>query len=297
MMHWLRRHATAAGFALTFALAWGALLPALLRSGGVDAHAHASPLALALASVAPGLAALVLTALLEGRAGLRALWGRVADWRAGWKWYAIAYKGPTVAAGAALVVFHLMGGRFPPLSEWDAPLLSTLFLVPLAGLGQETGWRAFLLPRLQGRFGGLGASVVLGVGWGVWRLPFHLLPDESAGAVAAWMLAGAIPLTVLFTWVWNRSGARLLPVILLNASTEAILRYGFGALPDGDLRLLMLWDAVLLVLAALVLWREGPSLGRRPAIPATAIAVLSADPLTETATEVRPDRTAVAVAE
>jgi membrane protease YdiL (CAAX protease family) len=261
MLPWLRRHSTAAGFLLTFVLAWGALLPALLhaRAGGV---ASAPPLALMAAGFAPAAAALLLTALLEGRGGLLRLWRRFVDWRAGWRWYALAYKGPTLVAGAALLVFHLMGGRFPPLSEWDAPLVSTLLLVPLAGLGQETGWRAFLLPRLQDRLGSLGASAVLGLGWGVWRLPFHVAPGQPAGAVAAWMLAGAIPLTVLFTWVWNRSGGRLLPVILLNASTEAVLTTGFGALPDGDLRPLMLWDAVLFLVALLVLWAEGPSLGR-----------------------------------
>jgi membrane protease YdiL (CAAX protease family) len=284
MLLWLRRHVTAAGFLLTFALAWGALLPAAVHRppGGV---ASPSPLALMAAGFAPAAAALVLTALLEGRGGLLGLWRRFADWRAGWRWYALAYKGPTVVAGAALLIFHLMGGRFPPFAEWDAPLVSTLLLVPLAGLGQETGWRAFLLPRLQDRLGSLGASAVLGLGWGVWRLPFHVAPGQQPGAVAAWMLVGAIPLTVLFTWVWNRSGGRLLPVILLNASTEAVLTAGFGALPDGDLRPLMLWDAVLFVVALVVLWREGPALGRnRP--PAAAVPIREADrlpPLAETA--------------
>jgi membrane protease YdiL (CAAX protease family) len=269
MIHFLRRHTTAAGLALTLALTWGALLPALLAARAAGHPVSASPLALTAAGCAPGTAALLLSALLEGRAGVLSLWRRIADWRAGWRWYALAYKGPTAAAFIALAVFHLFGGRFPPLSEWDAPILSTLLLVPLAGLGQEMGWRAFLLPRLQHRLGGLGASAVLGVGWGVWRLPFHFADAGARGAEVGWMLAGAIPMAVLFTWVWNRSGSRLLPMILLNASTQAVLT-GLGALPNRELRPLMLWNAVLLVLAALVVWGEGarlggPALAPRPA--------------------------------
>jgi membrane protease YdiL (CAAX protease family) len=273
MIHFLRRHTTAAGFALTLALTWGALLPSVLAARADGRLSAASPLALTAAGFAPGIAALLLTALVDGRGGLAALGRRITDWRAGWKWYAVAYKGPTAAALFAFAVFHLFGGRFPPLSEWDAPLLSTLLLVPIAGLGQETGWRAFLLPRLQQRLGGLGASAVLGVGWGMWRIPFHFADPTAAGAEIGWMLAGAIPMAIIFTWVWNRSGSRLLPMILLNASTQAVLT-GLGALPNGELRPLILWNAVLLVLAGAVLWGEGASLGG----PALAPALAAPDP-------------------
>jgi uncharacterized protein len=267
MIQWMRRHVTAAGFLLTFALAWGALLPGLLAPREPGEAMAASAVARFVAAFAPAASALFLAAAVEGRAGLLALWRRAADWRAGWRWYALAYKGPTAVAIAALLLFHLFGGRFPPLSELDPPLASTLLLVPLAGVGQETGWRAFLLPRLQGRLGGLGASAVIGLAWGVWRIPFHLAEGGGTGAEAVWLLIAAVPLAVLFTWVWNRSGHRLLPVILLNASTQAVLT-ALGALPNGDARPSMMWTFVLTAVAAVVLWREGTELGASPAAAA-----------------------------
>ena len=56
-------------------------------------------------------------------------------------------------------------------------------------MGEETGWRGFALPRLQAHLGGLGASLVLGVVWGLWHLPLTLTSDDSAaGRFSAWFM-------------------------------------------------------------------------------------------------------------
>ena len=77
-------------------------------------------------------------------------------------------------------------GRFGPLELWGLnPLLSLIFLVvvallagltvnAVAALGEEMGWRGFLLDELSSRMGLLKASVIIGIVWSLWHAPLIL---------------------------------------------------------------------------------------------------------------------------
>ena len=51
-------------------------------------------------------------------------------------------------------------------------------------LGEELGWRGFLFPRLQQRFGFHGACLISGLIWAVWHYPEILWTDFKAGTNA-----------------------------------------------------------------------------------------------------------------
>ena len=55
-----------------------------------------------------------------------------------------------------------------------AVLPLNFFLVYTPFLGEEYGWRAFLQPLLQKRFGPRRGVLALGVLWGVWHLPLNI---------------------------------------------------------------------------------------------------------------------------
>jgi membrane protease YdiL (CAAX protease family) len=90
-------------------------------------------------------------------------------------------------------------------------------------LGEEGGWRGFALPRLQGRFDPLLASVVLAALWGLWHLPLHLTGYYSSvygnplNGILQQMLS-TFPLAVIFTWLYNRSQGNLLIMVLLHTA-------------------------------------------------------------------------------
>ncbi|MDE5823371.1 MAG: CPBP family intramembrane metalloprotease [Lachnospiraceae bacterium] len=52
-----------------------------------------------------------------------------------------------------------------------AVIPAKFFLVYEAFLGEEYGWRYYLQPLMQKRFGIRGGVLVLGVVWGIWHLP------------------------------------------------------------------------------------------------------------------------------
>jgi len=122
------------------------------------------PERLALSSVlSASIAGIVLTAMLDGKAGLKLLLSRVLIWRVG-----IGYWFFAVLFFAFAV---LIGSLFNPIFNGDPVSFSnlklTLEILPMfiiffivAGLRQELGWAGFLLPRLQAQYGAFASSLI-----------------------------------------------------------------------------------------------------------------------------------------
>jgi hypothetical protein len=75
----IQQQPIASYFVLVYALAWGGILlvaqgSAAFREGGSSTQTGLVALPMLFA---PGVSALTLTALLDGRAGLRAMWARL----------------------------------------------------------------------------------------------------------------------------------------------------------------------------------------------------------------------------
>jgi membrane protease YdiL (CAAX protease family) len=91
-------HPVISYYALAFAISWGAILVAVgLGPGGFAATPQQFqqdvPYAVPAMILGPGLAGILLTAFLHGRAGLREFRSRLLKWRVGARWYAVAQAG------------------------------------------------------------------------------------------------------------------------------------------------------------------------------------------------------------
>jgi uncharacterized protein len=232
---WVRRHPIIAFFALAYLYTWGLLLPFALDRNPeglgllpVELPAEAFFLAFILATFGPMLAGVLVSAALDGKAGVRELLGRIVRWRVGLRWYAAALASfLMVFLGAYSLVYR--GAPLVSLGlQW--PLLLTVFLpgalvqMILPGLGEETGWRGFALPRMQAAAGPVAASLVLGALHGLWHLPVlftPLLGPFTPGGLAAFVLT-AMGGTFIYTWIFNRSrGSVLIAMLIHGASNSA----------------------------------------------------------------------------
>jgi membrane protease YdiL (CAAX protease family) len=226
--------------------------------------------------IGPAAAAVGLTALIDGRPGLRELLDRLLRWRVGLSWYALVLLGwPALFLLAALAGPGGSGAfRLPGPGAGLQTLGIVLVVLVLGGpLGEEPGWRGFALPRLQRRLAPLPATLLLGALHALWHLPVYLLlpgyngaPPDPTGTLLAFgqfaveVTAGA----VLVTWVFNRTGASLVPVILLHASGNtagAVVQQLFPGVPlPGEA---VRFPAQLVIAAVLVLLTRG-RLGHQP---------------------------------
>jgi uncharacterized protein len=243
----LKRHPLVTFFVVAYAITW-ALVPLVSVS-------FAFPV---LGLFGPALSAIVVTAITEGTSGVKALLGRVIHWRVGWPWYVVAAGLPFVLMLAVLGLHRLLGGTVAA-GPGDPPAL--IAMLALLVVGEEIGWRGFALPRLQVRFGGLGASLILGAVWAAW----HLVNATIPGLERYWYAFPAFALfviaqTVLFTWIANHSRGSVLLAWLFHAAINvAGSRLAFG---DG-VRQWWLSAAVFGVVALIVLVVLGPNLARR----------------------------------
>ena len=159
----------------------------------------------------PLLAALLVTRVVSGPAGLRSLGRRMGQWRIGLGWLLFAALSPIVLYLLLAVVLVALGGPSPTIAQLGAVnflpnlgLMAWPLWILTNGVGEETGWRGFALPRLQQRHSALVATLILGVLWAGWHIPFFFyLPNYRAMGLAGFpgFALGIISAAIVFTWL------------------------------------------------------------------------------------------------
>jgi hypothetical protein len=221
-----RTHILLAFFVMAYAITWSIGGLRIFAPGLLNAFSHwpalTNPL-FYLAVYAPALSALLLTAVLGGRAALQKLLGRLLPRQAAVLWcliILIAYPVAGIIAGEIAMLFGGPPVRFPNWLHFYASLLPALFVDP-GPLGEELGWRGFALPRMLKRWPPLKASLILGLIWGFWHLPAFFvagLPQTRLALPA--LLLGTLTISVIDTWIFLRSNGSLLPMIVVHLMTN-----------------------------------------------------------------------------
>jgi hypothetical protein len=193
------------------------------------------------------LAALIMR-LFVSKEGLRGSIG----WRRSWKYYLVALVTPIILVGSALLVIQVTG-----LGQVSLPGINRLVrYLPGAiigivfWIGEEYGWRGYLLPRLL-PLGELKASIWVGVIWGLWHLPLVLAGYTITG-VNPWLgllvfLFFTLGMSSAFTRLFVASSGSVLIASLFHSGIDA---YG-GAFITEDIGVeaYLVIGAILLVAA------------------------------------------------
>ena len=207
LKNFVERHPVLSYFTLVYLITWGAILlivRVLGSSHETDATARTAIVALPLL-FAPGLVGTTLTALLEGKDGIRAMYFRMTHWRVGSRWYIVALGLMPILLLAILYGLALL------VSPAFAPILSLLGLAGIAaGYMEEIGWTGFATPRLLSRWSPIKAGLILGLLWGLWHaLADYSMRGDTLGTF--WPITFSLfflPLTawrILMVWVYDNT--------------------------------------------------------------------------------------------
>ena len=143
-----------------------------------------------------------------------------------------------------------------------APLFNTLF-----ALGEELGWRGYLLPKLL-HLGEFPAMLISGVIWGLWHAPAilqgHNYPDRPLLGVGM-MIVFTVLLGIFFSWLYLKTGSPWAPALghgTVNAVAGLPLLFltGVDLTLGGTLTSVSGWLA-LAALVGVLYWKKQIPLG------------------------------------
>lgn len=236
-----RRHPVAVFTALAFGLSWW---PAL---GRFD-----NPESAVVVPIGPSIAGLLLLRWQSGRRGLGEVVRTERMSHVGHRWWTLLI--PVGIAASAAPTAVLLGASPPAAS--DAAMSGLLFaLLPLTlvvtgPLGEELGWRGFLLPHLLRTRTPLAATATLVPIWLAFHLPLVITNPSRYGLPWA-IIIGSLAVTM--TWLHLRTGGSLRLAVAFHAVTNTSAAAGIQAFSDGDQPLVAAVTAALWLLIAVVI--------------------------------------------
>ncbi|MFN2302203.1 MAG: CPBP family intramembrane glutamic endopeptidase [Anaerolineales bacterium] len=225
-MNWITKHPLLMYFILAYTFSWMVEIPLALKVHGIIQVEI--PLSLHyLSGYGPMLSALLVTYWTDGVCGLRDLWGRITRWKVKPGWWLVAVSPLGIYLLIAVVLWFIQGRTVDLISLGQVDFLPPLGLaaIPLwiltFGIGEETGWRGFALPKLLKKQNALIATFLLWVFWALWHLPLFFYSYDTS--IVPGMLLGLLAGAITFTWLYKRTGGSVLLTAiwhgLFNATT------------------------------------------------------------------------------
>lgn len=176
---------------------------------------------------APTIIALAVTFFSNGVAGLKLEVGRLRFAGCSGRWFTAGALFPPLATALAIWSARAAGDSSPftPLSA--IPVMVIIQLMTGA-VGEELGWRGFLLPRIGKRFGAMAAAWLMAILWSLWHIAGFLFPGtphHQLIPLVPFLLFSAF-FGVYLAFIFNRTGGSILATILAHLALNISLGVG-----------------------------------------------------------------------
>ncbi len=225
----IRHHPIISYFTMTYLISWGGaflvVAPTLLR--GESIPQLDGLLMFPVLLLGPSITGITLTAIVDGKSGLRNLFARMGRWRVGAQWYAALLLPPALIMAVLLALRSLLSPVFTPQL-----FLNGIFYGLVPGFIEEIGWTGYAFPKMQAQRSTLSASLVLGVLWGLWHLPVIDFLGAAWPHGRYWPLfalsfvVAMTAMRVLLAWVYSNTQSVLLTQLLHACSTASLVVLG-----------------------------------------------------------------------
>jgi membrane protease YdiL (CAAX protease family) len=203
----------------------------------------------------PGAIA-ILFASFEGKDKLLGLLSSLIKWRVPLKFYFLAMVFPLGVFWLSLSGVVLYFPTDHTLPSLPSLVQSFVLILPVGPLWEELAWRAYALGKLESIYSQLKSSLILGAYWAIWHVPGWIVMFGLRGSARNFIvLTGFVTLiswSVVFTFLYDRSGRSLPLTILLHATYYSASTVFIRSAPAGQLQFIALSSLLAVCLATTV---------------------------------------------
>lgn len=190
----------------------------------------------------PSLIAILMVKLTEEKGAVKVLLKKLLLWKAAWRWYLLILLIPVLLETAAVIFSQSFGfalGTFEYKRALTVYFPYVLIALPFGPMGEELGWRGYLLPKLLEKHNPLTASMILGFIWTFWHVASFSFPGAAIPSIfnvtsftILLYLATLFGETLLITYIYLKTQGSVLLAILFHAVFNASSNIVFSLFPD-----------------------------------------------------------------
>jgi len=178
----------------------------------------------------PTISGIITTLLFDGLKGVFELIKKLFIWKAPLKYYVYIILLPLLFVIIGIALYSQFIGK---IGGFDIMAFLSIPTILLAGLyagplGEELGWRGFLLPELQKSYANLNSAIIIGFIWFIWHIPLWWAPfgtlvsGEPISLIPVFTyFTMLICLSIIITWLVINSKGSVLIAILFHLSINA----------------------------------------------------------------------------
>jgi len=164
----------------------------------------------------PGIGAYISIYSLEGREAIKKYFKKFFSLKFGWKvWFTILLCFGFIAFISWIIPEYIGENKIQMSFSniYTLPLFSIVLLIYstfLNGGNEEIGWRGYILPYLEKKYGFIIGSLILGIIWSIWHIPMwfiHGMNHMYMNFLA--FILFCIGYSYIFSWIIKASGNRL----------------------------------------------------------------------------------------
>jgi membrane protease YdiL (CAAX protease family) len=187
---------------------------------------HGHPI-MSIGAFGPAIAAFITLLTTNGKGSIKKFFKLFFSLNFGWKVWLTIFGILGISIIMAYILPKVFGiNEVPPYlpNIYVFPLF-LLQMIFLGGGQEEIGWRGFILPILEKRFGLSIGSFVMGVIWALWHLPLWFISGTSQQEYMNYFafFISCIGLSYILSWIIAESANRMLSGVIVHGTINVLL--------------------------------------------------------------------------